>query len=114
MNWSIAEHLIFINDLILGKRFADHPKPLKGNNDMLVLTKPDAILNIHKAYLLAGADFIETNTFSSTSIAQADYGMEHLAYELNKVAAELAVKACEEVTAMQPDKPRYVCGSIGR
>ncbi|RKP04891.1 Homocysteine S-methyltransferase, partial [Thamnocephalis sphaerospora] len=96
-----------------GTRFADHPKDVKGNNDVLVLTKPEVIVAIHKAYLMAGADFVETNTFSSTSIAQADYAMEHLAYELNKVAAELARKACEEVTAEQPDKPRYVCGAIG-
>ncbi|ORY00126.1 methionine synthase-like protein [Basidiobolus meristosporus CBS 931.73] len=96
-----------------GTRFADHKKDLKGNNDILVLTLPEAIVDIHKQYLLAGADMVETNTFSSTSIAQADYALEHLAYELNKVAAEVARKACDEVTLLQPDKPRMVCGSIG-
>lgn len=79
-----------------------------------MLTKSEAIVDIHKEYLLAGANFVETNTFSSTSIAQADYGLEHWAYELNKVAAELARQACEEITKEQPDKPRYVCGAIGK
>ncbi|KAK9701768.1 hypothetical protein K7432_011571 [Basidiobolus ranarum] len=96
-----------------GSRFINHEKDLKGNNDVLVLTLPDAIVEIHKQYLLAGSDMVETNTFSSTSIAQADYALEHLAYELNKVAAEVARKACDEVTALQPDKPRLVCGSMG-
>ncbi|RKP35099.1 homocysteine S-methyltransferase, partial [Dimargaris cristalligena] len=94
-------------------RFKDHPKDVKGNNDLLVLTQPEAIYQIHLNYLRAGADLIETNTFSSTSIAQADYAMEDLAYELNKVAAQLAKRACEDVTAETPDRPRYVCGALG-
>ncbi|KAI8052431.1 methionine synthase [Syncephalis plumigaleata] len=106
---ALKERILFLD----GTRFVDHQKDLKGNNDLLVLTKPEAIVDIHKEYLLAGADFVETNTFSSTSIAQADYGLEHLAYELNKVAAELARQACEEVTKEQPDRPRYVCGALG-
>ena len=96
-----------------GARFADHPKDVKGNNDLLILSQPDIILDIHRAYLEAGADIIETNTFSSTSIAQADYGMEALVYELNFEGARLARKACDEYTAKSPDKPRVVAGSIG-
>ncbi|KAJ1916021.1 hypothetical protein H4219_004010 [Mycoemilia scoparia] len=96
-----------------GERFKDHPKDLKGNNDLLVLTVPDSVYKIHYNYLIAGADFVETNTFSSTSIAQADYAMEDLAYELNKEAARIARKACEDVTALTPDRPRFVCGAIG-
>lgn len=96
-----------------GDRFKDHPKNLQGNNDLLVFTRPDIILDIHKKYLAAGADFIETNTFSGTTIAQADYGMEPVVYELNKVAAELARQACDEVTKENPDKPRFVCGAVG-
>ncbi|KAJ3088737.1 hypothetical protein HK102_008059 [Quaeritorhiza haematococci] len=97
-----------------GERFKDHPKDfLKGNNDMLSLTQPEAIYTIHKKYLEAGSDIIETNTFSSTSIAMADYLMEDLVYELNKVSAELAKKACDEYTAKDPSKPRFVAGAIG-
>ncbi|KAJ3189309.1 hypothetical protein HDU85_002937 [Gaertneriomyces sp. JEL0708] len=97
-----------------GERFKDHPKDfLKGNNDLLSLTQPKAIYDIHCQYLDAGADFIETNTFSSTTIAQADYLMQDLAYELNKASAELARKACDEYTAKDSSKPRYVAGAIG-
>ncbi|MDJ0973829.1 MAG: methionine synthase [Planctomycetota bacterium] len=96
-----------------GERFADHPHDLQGNNDLLVLTRPDVIKDIHRQYLDAGADLIETNTFSGTSIAQADYGLEDLAYELNKVAAELAVEAAREATAKTPDRPRFVAGALG-
>ncbi|OMJ24992.1 Methionine synthase [Smittium culicis] len=96
-----------------GERFKNHPKSLKGNNDILVFTKPDDIFNIHRNYLLAGADFVETNTFSSTSIAQLDYGLESCAYELNKEAAILAKKACESVTLETPDRPRFVLGALG-
>ncbi|KAI8811288.1 hypothetical protein BJ742DRAFT_851139 [Cladochytrium replicatum] len=97
-----------------GERFKVHKKDfLKGNNDLLSLTQPDAILEIHKKYLEAGSDFIETNTFSGTWIAQADYHMEDLAYELNKVSAELAKKACDEYTAKDPSRPRFVAGAIG-
>ncbi len=96
-----------------GTRFADWAHPLKGNNDLLSLTRPDMILEIHKAYLEAGADIIETNTFSSTSISMADYHMESLAYELNLASARLAREAADLYTEKDPSKPRYVAGSIG-
>ncbi|MBL0912897.1 MAG: homocysteine S-methyltransferase family protein [Bacteroidia bacterium] len=96
-----------------GTRFADWPYPLKGNNDLLSLTRPDMVLEIHKAYLEAGADIIETNTFSSTSISMADYHMESLAYELNLASARLAREAADAFTEKDPSKPRYVAGSIG-
>ena len=95
-----------------GKRFKEYNLPLKGNNDLLSLTQPKAIFNIHKQYLDAGADIIETNTFSSTSIAMADYGMESLVYELNYESAKLAKKATEKFNN-QINKPRFVAGSIG-
>lgn len=98
---------------IPGEMFKDHDHDLKGNNDVLSLTLPDAILKIHQQYLEAGADMIETNTFSSTWIAQADYKLEKYAYELNKVSAELAKKACDEYTKKDPSKPRFVLGAIG-
>jgi 5-methyltetrahydrofolate--homocysteine methyltransferase len=96
-----------------GERFKSHPKDLKGNNDVLVLTRPDVIADIHAEYLDAGADIIETNTFSGTSISQGDYGLEALAYELNFEAAKLAKRVCEEWTAKNPAKPRFVAGSLG-
>jgi 5-methyltetrahydrofolate--homocysteine methyltransferase len=96
-----------------GARFGAHPRDVKGNNDLLILSQPKIILDIHRDYLEAGADIIETNTFSSTSIAQADYGMESLVYELNFEGAKLARQACDEYTAKTPDKPRFAAGSIG-
>ncbi len=81
----------------LGEQYKNHTKDLKGNNDMLVFTQPDAIEHIHWQYLDAGADMVETNTFSSTSIAQLDYGLEKEAYMMNKVAAEVAKRACDKV-----------------
>jgi 5-methyltetrahydrofolate--homocysteine methyltransferase len=96
-----------------GERFREHPCDLKGNNDLLVLTRPDVVRGIHDAYLEAGADIVETNTFSATAIAQADYGLEPLAYELNVEAAGLARAACEEWTRRTPDRPRFVAGAIG-
>ena len=93
-----------------GERFTDHHVDLKGNNDLLSLTRPDIIKNIHLAYLNAGADILETNTFSSTSIAQADYDLSDYAYELNKVSAQLAKKAIEEFASVQP---KYVAGALG-
>ena len=95
-----------------GERFKDHAKDLRGNNDLLTLTQPDAIKAIHVAYLEAGADIIETNTFSSTTIAQADYGLEHLAFELNREGARLARAAADEVAAKTGVR-RFVAGSIG-
>jgi 5-methyltetrahydrofolate--homocysteine methyltransferase len=96
-----------------GERFKDWPSDVKGNNDLLSLTMPDAIRQIHVDYLEAGADIVETNTFSSTTIAQADYGMEDLAYELNLESARLAREACDQVTAQDPSRPRYVAGALG-
>ncbi len=96
-----------------GARFADWPRDVKGNNDLLSLTQPDAIRKIHVDYLEAGADIIETNTFSSTTIAQADYGMEELAYELNFESAKLAREACDRVMSEDPSRPRFVAGALG-
>jgi 5-methyltetrahydrofolate--homocysteine methyltransferase len=96
-----------------GERFADHPQDLKGNNDLLVLTQPGVIRRIHSEYLAAGADVIETNTFNSTSVAQADYGLQHLVHELNFEAAKLARAAADEFTATDPSRPRFVAGALG-
>ncbi|NNK69798.1 MAG: 5-methyltetrahydrofolate--homocysteine methyltransferase [Flavobacteriaceae bacterium] len=96
-----------------GNRFADFSVPLKGNNDLLSITQPDAIAEIHAKYLEAGADIIETNTFSATSIAMADYKMEDLVYEMNYESARIARKVADEFTAKEPNKPRFVAGSIG-
>jgi 5-methyltetrahydrofolate--homocysteine methyltransferase len=91
----------------------DHVKPLKGNNDLLSLSRPDIIKAIHAAYLEVGADIIETNTFSGTTIAQADYGLEHLAYEINFQSAKIAKEVALEYSQKTPDKPRFVAGAIG-
>lgn len=96
-----------------GERFVDHPCDVKGNNDLLSLTQPQIIRDIHRAYFEAGADMVETNTFNGTSIAMADYQMEDLVYELNKVSAELAKEVADEFTAKNPDKPRFVTGVLG-
>lgn len=96
-----------------GERFKDHPKELKGDNDLLVLTQPDIIQKIHSLYYEAGADICETNTFNGTSISQEDYGLQSIVYELNKAAAQLCRKAADEWAAKQPHKPRFVAGAIG-
>ncbi|NJM26325.1 MAG: 5-methyltetrahydrofolate--homocysteine methyltransferase [Bacteroidia bacterium] len=96
-----------------GDRFKDHQFPLKGNNDLLSLTRPDIIKAIHRQYLDAGADIIETNTFSGTSIAQADYHLESIVYDLNYQSAKIAKEVAEEVTRETPDKPRFVAGAMG-
>ena len=96
-----------------GDRFQEHPVLVKGNSDLLSLTQPQIVEAIHRAYLEAGADIIETNTFTATAIAQADYQMEHLAYELNLEAARIARRAAAEFSAKEPDKPRFVAGAIG-
>ncbi|WP_290702934.1 methionine synthase [Amphritea sp.] len=96
-----------------GERFADWDIDLKGNNDLLVLTQPDIISEIHRAYFEAGADIVETNTFNATSIAMADYGMESISYEMNLVAAQLARSIADKITAENPTKPRYVAGVLG-
>ena len=94
-----------------GARFADWRKDLRGNNDLLILTQPDAIRKFHVDYLQAGADIVETNTFASTAIAQADYGLEAYAYELNREGARLAREACDMMAT--PERPRFVAGAIG-
>ena len=96
-----------------GERFRNWEHPLKGNNDLLSLTQPQAIEEVHRKYLEAGADIIETNTFSGTTIAMADYHMEDLVYELNLESAKIARKVCDEFTDANPEKPRFVAGSIG-
>lgn len=96
-----------------GERFADFAHDLKGNNDLLALTQPKIIRAIHAAYLEAGADILETNTFNATSIAMADYHMEHLVYELNVAAARLARDAANEFEAKTPERPRFVAGVLG-
>ncbi len=96
-----------------GERFADWPSSLKGNNDLLSLTRPDIIESIHGQFLDAGADIIETNTFNATHISQADYGMEALAYELNVASAQIARRAADAASARTPDKPRFVAGALG-
>ncbi|WP_407403579.1 homocysteine S-methyltransferase family protein [Chryseobacterium sp.] len=96
-----------------GERFKEWKSPLKGNNDLLSLTQPQAIAEVHRKYLEAGADIIETNTFSGTTIAMADYHMENLVYELNFESAKIARQVCDEFTAQNPNKPRFVAGSIG-
>ena len=96
-----------------GDRFANYHADVAGNNDLLSLTQPEIIRDIHTAYLEAGSDIVETNTFSSTTIAQADYDMEHLAYELNVESAKLAREACDAMEAADPSRPRYVAGALG-
>ncbi len=96
-----------------GERFKDHSHDLKGNNDLLSITRPDVIKAIHEQYLEAGADIVETNTFSSTSISQADYHLEELAYELNFESARIAKEAANAYSGLNPDKPRYVAGALG-
>ncbi|RZL37080.1 MAG: 5-methyltetrahydrofolate--homocysteine methyltransferase [Rubrivivax sp.] len=94
-----------------GERFKDHHKDLKGNNEMLMFTRPDVLSEIHEQYLAAGADLIETNTFGATSVAQEDYDLAGLAYEMNVEAAKIARAACDKYST--PDKPRYVAGALG-
>jgi len=96
-----------------GERFKDWEHPLQGNNDLLSLTQPEAIAEVHRKYFAAGADIVETNTFSGTTIAMADYHMEDLVYELNFESAKIAKKVADEFTAKEPNKPRFVAGSMG-
>lgn len=96
-----------------GERFKNHDFPLKGNNDILSLTRPDIIKAIHRQYLEAGADIIETNTFSGTTIAQADYHLEDAVYDLNYYSAKIAKEVAEEFTKKDPSKPRFVAGAMG-
>lgn len=103
----------FTEDDFRGERFKDYPTPLQGNNDLLSITQPEAIKTIHAKYFEAGADIVETNTFSGTTIAMADYQMEDLVYELNYQSAKLAREVADVFTAKEPHKPRFVAGSIG-
>ncbi|CAM1353472.1 homocysteine S-methyltransferase family protein [Tenacibaculum insulae] len=103
----------FTEEDFRGERFKEYPTPLQGNNDLLSITQPEAIKTIHAKYFDAGADIIETNTFSGTTIAMADYQMEDLVYELNYQSAKIAKEVADEFTAREPHKPRFVAGSIG-
>src|ERR1700741_4466958 len=96
-----------------GDRFKDHPGQLKGDNDLLCLTRPDIIADLHDQYFAAGADISETNTFSATSIAQADYALQGAVRDINLEAARLAREVAARWTAKTPDRPRFVAGSIG-
>ena len=96
-----------------GKRFADWPEDLKGNNDLLTLTQPDLISDIHRAFVAAGTDIIETNTFNSTETSQADYGMQDLVYELNYEGARLARQIADDAVKEKPSRPRFVAGVLG-
>ncbi|WP_440975641.1 homocysteine S-methyltransferase family protein [Pseudoxanthomonas winnipegensis] len=91
----------------------DHGHDLKGNNDLLLLSNPQVIAGVHTAYLEAGADLVETNTFNATAVSQADYHLEHLVYELNKEGARIARQCCDAIEAIIPDKPRFVIGVLG-
>src|SRR5690606_11277131 len=95
-----------------GDRFKDHPHSLKGNNDLLSITQPQAIAEVHRKYFDAGADIIETNTFSGTTIAMADYHLEYLVYELNYELAKIARRVADAFTLKTPQKPRFVAGRI--
>lgn len=103
----------FTEEDFRGERFKDFEKSVRGNNDLLSLTQPEAIAEIHRKYFAAGADIVETNTFSGTTIAMADYGMEDLVYELNYESARIAKSVADEFTKNQPEKPRFVAGAIG-
>jgi len=103
----------FTEEDFRGERFKDFPVPLQGNNDLLSITQPQAIKDVHAKYFAAGADIVETNTFSGTTIAMADYQMEDLVYELNYQSAKIAKEVADEFTQLTPDKPRFVAGSIG-
>ena len=96
-----------------GERFRVHPHPLKGNNELLSLTRPDIIKAIHDAYFEAGADIAETNTFNANAVSQADYHLQELAYELNLESAKIARKSADEWSAKTPEKPRFVAGAVG-
>ena len=112
MGTMIQKHTLTEEDFRKGW-FENHHKPLKGNNDLLSLTRPEIIEDIHRQYFEAGADIAETNTFSGTTIAQADYDLEDFVYEINFHSAQLARKVADEFTAKNPEKPRFVAGSMG-
>ncbi len=110
---TMLQEFKFTEEDFRGERFTSHHIPLKGNNDLLSITQPEAVKSVHRKYFEAGADIIETNTFSGTTIAMADYDMEDLVYELNFQSAKIAKEVADEFTAKNPDQPRFVAGSIG-
>ncbi|MEP5256277.1 homocysteine S-methyltransferase family protein [Winogradskyella rapida] len=110
---TMLQQYSFSEEDFRGERFKDYPSPLQGNNDLLSLTQPEAIAAIHAKYFEAGADIVETNTFSGTTIAMADYDMEDLVYELNYESAKIARDVADKFTKENPEKPRFVAGSIG-
>lgn len=112
MGTMIQEHNLSEEDF-RGEQFKNHTRDLQGNNDLISLTQPEILATIHKQYLEAGADIIETNTFSGTSIAQADYGLEKMVYAMNLASAQIARQVADTASAQSPDKPRYVAGAIG-
>ena len=110
---TMLQQYSFSEEDFRGERFKNYPTPLQGNNDLLSITQSEAIETIHAKYFEAGADIVETNTFSGTTIAMADYQMENLVYELNYQSAKIAKKVADEFTNKEPNKPRFVAGSIG-
>ena len=112
MGTMIQRHKLTEEDF-RNEQLKDHPYPLKGNNDLLSITRPDIIKDIHREYFAAGADIAETNTFGGTTVAQADYHLESLVYQINFQAARLAKEVAEEFTKKEPQKPRFVAGSMG-
>jgi 5-methyltetrahydrofolate--homocysteine methyltransferase len=112
MGTMIQRHPLTEDDF-RGERFKDHRYPLKGNNDILSITRPDIIKEIHRQYFEAGADIVETNTFSGTTIAQADYHLEDAVYDLNYLSAKIAKEVADEFTLKEPGKPRFVAGAMG-
>jgi 5-methyltetrahydrofolate--homocysteine methyltransferase len=112
MGTMIQRHTLEEEDF-RGDRWSNHPSPLKGNNDLLSITRPDIIKDIHRQYYEAGADFAETNTFSGTTIAQADYGLQEAVYDINYQSAKIAKEVADEITAKEPHKPRFVIGTMG-
>jgi 5-methyltetrahydrofolate--homocysteine methyltransferase len=112
MGTMIQQHTLTEDDF-RGERFKDHRYPLKGNNDILSITRPDIIKEIHRQYFAAGADIVETNTFSGTTIAQADYHLEDAVYDINYLSAKIAKEVADEFTLKEPDKPRFVAGAMG-
>lgn len=112
MGTMIQRHTLDEEDF-RGERFKDHKFPLKGNNDLLSITRPDIIKDIHRQYFEAGADIVETNTFSATTIAQADYHLEDAVYDINYCSAKIAREVADEFTQREPEKPRFVAGAMG-
>ena len=112
MGTMIQKHTLTEEDF-RGERFKNHKFHLKGNNDLLSITRPDIISDIHRQYFEAGADIAETNTFSGTTIAQADYHLEEIVYELNFQSAKIAKAVADEFTRREPHKPRFVAGAVG-